>query len=139
LAVVPPGFKRLKKSLTSTKVPPARQSRLVDLGPPRRAALLRAHGLLRTDLDVDTQVYALNAVTTGFYLVEPLMSGQPELDLEVQARAIAQTVRHAFESPEPPDRAVLRTLAPKTIALYEQLREAYRKRVQGDPPREEPS
>ena len=102
-------------------------------------ALLRAHGLLRTDLDADAQVYALNAVTTGFYLVEPLMPGQPEPDLDVRARAIAQTVRNAFESPGPPDRAVLRTLAPKAIALYEQLREAYRERVQSDPPREEPS
>ena len=100
-------------------------------------ALLRAHGLLRTDLDVDAQVYALNAVTTGFYLVEPLMFGQPEPDLDVRARAIAQTVRNAFESPGPPDRDVLATLAPKAVALYEQLREAYRERVQGDLPREE--
>jgi hypothetical protein len=100
--------------------------------------LLRAHGQLRTNLDVDTQVYALNAVATGFYLVEPLMSGQPEPDLEVRAGAIAPTARNAFEPPEPPDPAVLRSLAPKAIALYEQLREAYRERVQGDPPREEP-
>jgi len=39
----------------------------------------------------------------------------------------------------PPDRDVLRTLAPKAIALYEQLRDACRERVQGDLPREEPS
>jgi AcrR family transcriptional regulator len=101
------------------------------------AALLRAHGLMRTDLDADAQVYALNAVTTGFYLVQPLMSGLPEPDLEARARAIAQTVRNAFEPPGSADREVLRTLAPKAIALYEQLREAYRERVQGDLPREE--
>jgi len=39
----------------------------------------------------------------------------------------------------PPGRDVLRTLAPKAIALYEQLREAYPERVQGDLAWEEPS
>jgi hypothetical protein len=54
---------------------------------------------MRTDLDADAQVYALSAVTTGFYLVQPLMSGLPEPDLEGRARAITQIVRNAFEPP----------------------------------------
>jgi hypothetical protein len=31
--------------------------------------LLREHGLMRTDQDIDTQRYVLNAVQTGFYPV----------------------------------------------------------------------
>jgi AcrR family transcriptional regulator len=100
-------------------------------------ALLRANGLMRTDLDADAQFYALNAVNTGFYLVEPLMVGRPEPDVEARAQTIAHTVRLAFEPPGPPDREVLRTLLPKAIALFEQLRDAYRQRIQGEPSREE--
>jgi len=51
------------------------------------SALLRARGLMRTDLDADARVYALSAVTNGFHLVQPLMPGLPEPDLEVRARA----------------------------------------------------
>ena len=35
-------------------------------------ALLREHGLMRTNQDIDTQRYILNAVQTRFYLYEPL-------------------------------------------------------------------
>jgi AcrR family transcriptional regulator len=98
--------------------------------------LLRQHGLMRTDLDAEAQRYAANAVTTGFFLVEPLMLGLPEPALAAKADAISQTVRNAFEPAEPPDPDVLRMLAPKAITLYEQLREVYLRPVQGDLPRE---
>jgi len=44
-------------------------------------------------------------------VVQPLMSGVADAGPGGRARAIVQIVRNAFESPGPPDRDVLRTLA----------------------------
>jgi AcrR family transcriptional regulator len=98
--------------------------------------LLRQHGLMRTDMDLEAQRYAVNAVTTGFYLVEPLAFGLPEPTLAAKAEAIAQTIRNAFEPSRRPDPEVLRMLAPKAIAMFEQVRESCLQRVHGDQTRE---
>jgi AcrR family transcriptional regulator len=98
--------------------------------------LLRMHCVMRTDMDAATQRYALSAVTTGFYLVEPLITGMPEPELEAKADAISATVRNAFEPTAPPEPDVLHMLAPKAIASFEQLREVYARHVRGDPQRE---
>lgn len=98
--------------------------------------LLRQHGLMRTDMDAQAQRYAVNAVTTGCYLVEPLISGLAEPALEAKADAISQTVRNAFEPSTPPDPDVLRMVAPKVVAMYQQLREVYARWVQGELPKE---
>lgn len=83
-------------------------------------ALLRGHGLMRTDLDINTQRYILSAVQTGFYLSQPVAAGavQPE----VAAAALAHTIRAAMQTPGPPDPDTLAGLAPKVIAMYEQFR-----------------
>jgi AcrR family transcriptional regulator len=83
-------------------------------------ALLREHGLMRTDLDIDTQRYILNAVQTGFWLSEPVagVTASPE----VAAVALSHTVRHAVQTPGSPDPKALAALAPKVIAMYEQFR-----------------
>jgi hypothetical protein len=72
-------------------------------------------------------------------LVQPLMSGLPTLDL-------GGGPGRSFSSSATPSnrqgRLTAMSCGPwrrKTIALYEQLREAYQERVQGDLPREEPS
>jgi len=95
-------------------------------------ALLRAHGLLRTDLDIDTQRYVLDAVQTGFYLAEPLMAmpARPH----AAADALTHTIRLAVQSPQPPDPDTLAGLAPKVIAMYEQFRGALATAALGDPP-----
>jgi len=71
-------------------------------------------------------------------LVQPLMSGPA--DAGPGGRAGDRSDRpQLLRTAGPPDRDVLRTLAPKAIALYEQLREALPEAVQGDLSREEPS
>lgn len=83
-------------------------------------ALLREHGLMRTDLDIDTQRYVLSAVQTGFYLSEPVtaVTAPPEF----AAAALSHTICHAVQTPESPDPDALAALAPKVIAMYEQFR-----------------
>jgi hypothetical protein len=95
-------------------------------------ALLRAHGLMRTDMNIDTQRYVVNAVQTGFYLAEPLMAMPAEP--RGAADALAHTIRLAVQSPQPPDPDTLAGLAPKVIAMYERFRGAMATTALGDPP-----
>jgi AcrR family transcriptional regulator len=55
--------------------------------------LLRERGLMRTDLDVPTQMYVVGAVQTGFYLQQPA-PGSPE----ETAAALHHTVHAAVSS-----------------------------------------
>jgi AcrR family transcriptional regulator len=79
--------------------------------------LLREHGLMRTDLDVDTQQYVVDAVQTGFYLRRPAL-GSPE----ETAAALHHTVHAAVEPPTAPDPDTLAAVAPAVLARYEQFR-----------------
>jgi AcrR family transcriptional regulator len=79
--------------------------------------LLREHGLLRTDLDLSTQMYVVGAVQTGFYLQQPAL-GSPE----ETASALHHTVHAAVEPSTPPDPHALAAVAPAVLARYEQFR-----------------
>lgn len=94
--------------------------------------LLRAHGLLRTDVDLDGQLYAINAAVFGFYLIDPLLPAEERRPIGERAEMVATMVRRAFEPPEPPDPDVLRALAPEIIGRFEQLRARYAQFVQGN-------
>jgi AcrR family transcriptional regulator len=79
--------------------------------------LLREHGLMRTDLDVPTQMYLVGAVQTGFYLQQPA-PGSPE----ETAAVLHHTVHAAVEPPTGPDPVALAAVAPAVLARYEQFR-----------------
>lgn len=85
--------------------------------------LMRGHGLLRVDIDRQTQVYVLNAVGAGFYATEQFLPEQlREMSLEHKAAALAEVIRLAFEPPGEPDPGTLRAVAPRAIELYERMR-----------------
>ncbi|WP_438002233.1 TetR/AcrR family transcriptional regulator [Sorangium sp. So ce185] len=94
--------------------------------------LLRSHGLLRTDVDLDAQIYAINAAVFGFYLIDPLLPAEERRSIEDRADMIASMVRRAFEPPEPPEPGVVRALAPAIIDRFEQLRADYAQFAQGN-------
>jgi AcrR family transcriptional regulator len=83
--------------------------------------LLREHGLLRTDLDIDTQQHLVGAVQTGFYLFEPV-PGAAAADPETTAGVLSHTVRAAVQHPSAPDPAALAAVVPTALAMYERLR-----------------
>ena len=95
--------------------------------------LWREHGLVRTDLDVETQTCILNATQTGFYLSGSL--GDPSYPPEVTARALAHTVRATLQPPGGPDPEVLAALAPQVIDMYEQYAATLAQAACGDGPR----
>jgi AcrR family transcriptional regulator len=79
--------------------------------------LLREHGLMRTDLDIATQMYVVGAVQTGFYLQQPALGSREET-----AAALHHTVHAAVEPPTAPDPDALAAVAPAVLARYEQFR-----------------
>ncbi|KYF54615.1 hypothetical protein BE08_11885 [Sorangium cellulosum] len=95
-------------------------------------ALLRSHGLLRTDVAAGDQFYAINASMFGFYLLDPLLPPEERRSLDERAEIVAAMVRNAFEPPEPPDPAVLRALAPGIVDKFVRLRADYVQFVQGN-------
>ncbi|MEU8918234.1 helix-turn-helix domain-containing protein [Streptomyces nigrescens] len=113
----------------------------------RHLEVLRAHGLLRHDTDVQHQQYSLLATSTGFFLSEGLLADRGPDSLEVRAEILAHTLRSALEVPvgagsdtgpdlgsdtgpgssSGPDAASARlrvaAAAPEIIAVYEQFTE----------------
>ncbi|MGW8556576.1 TetR/AcrR family transcriptional regulator [Streptomyces tubercidicus] len=103
--------------------------------------VLREHGLLRDDTDVQHQQYALLATSTGFFLSEALLADRAPVSAEVRAEILAHTIRSALEVPagalphtgsDPvsgpgPDAAAARmraaaaAAAPEIIAVYKQF------------------
>ncbi|QBD76745.1 TetR/AcrR family transcriptional regulator [Ktedonosporobacter rubrisoli] len=119
-------------------------------------SLLRAGGLMRTDVDFEAQMYAFSATLIGFCFIDPLLgpflvsekrrgrvdspglqeTGEMEtgdhggLSLETKAAMLARTIRLAFEPEELPSLASLQELAAKVIAIIEQICEAYMQQIQ---------
>jgi hypothetical protein len=81
---------------------------------------------------------AIGLVLYPTNLVQPLMSGLPTSDLE---GGPGRSLRSSATPLNRQGRPTAMSCGPwrrKAIASYKQLREAYRQRVQGDLPREEP-
>ncbi|MFJ9466097.1 TetR/AcrR family transcriptional regulator [Streptomyces caniferus] len=87
--------------------------------------VLREHGLVRDDLDVHHQQYALMAMATGFFTGEALLAGRGPVAPEVRADILARTVHSALET-SPGQQAAAAAAAgaaPEVIALYERFGE----------------
>jgi AcrR family transcriptional regulator len=79
--------------------------------------LLREHGLMRTDIDIDTQGYVVGAIQTGFYLHRPALGSH-----ETTAAALRHTVHAAVQPPGAPDPDALAEVAPAVLERYQRFR-----------------
>jgi len=61
---------------------------------------LRGRGLIRTDQDVQQQIYMMNAIAIGFLLADPFLPEEMKLPDEEVAELLAETIRCAFDSRE---------------------------------------
>jgi AcrR family transcriptional regulator len=82
--------------------------------------LLRGAGLVRTDLSPDAQLHLLGAVTTGFFVVDPLDLPHAPADMADRAALLEHAVAAALHAPEPAPGAAAE-LAPAVAALYRPL------------------
>lgn len=87
----------------------------------RYLAILRDHGLVRTDLDPVRQLYALEIISGGFTLLEPWLPPALRLPLPVKADTLAYVLRAVLEPARPPDPAALAAAAPLVIDHLERL------------------
>jgi AcrR family transcriptional regulator len=94
--------------------------------------LLREHGLMRTDLDLDTQKYVVGAVQTGFYLHQSA-PGSPDADPQVAATALSHTIQAAVQPPGSPDPEALAAVVPAVLATYQRLRASLAAAIDGRP------
>jgi len=63
--------------------------------------VMRAKGLIRTDIDLDAQLYMLLAITTGFMLVDQFLPEKSQISIEQAAELVAETIRRTFEVRDP--------------------------------------
>jgi AcrR family transcriptional regulator len=96
--------------------------------------VLREHGLVRTDLDLEDQRLLMTAVQSGFYLVRPILGPHDKHDDETAAALLAHAVREALHVPGPPDPAALAAVAPKLTAILADFHHALAATVHGTPP-----
>lgn len=103
----------------------------------RQLEVLRAHGLVRTDMDLVRQQYALLATASGFFLTETLLHDRAPHAAEERAHILAHTLRGALETSADPragtdtdtefaaarTRAAAEAAASEIIPLYERLEE----------------
>jgi AcrR family transcriptional regulator len=59
--------------------------------------ILRAHGQVRTDIDLDAQVYTVGAIFAGFFLVGPLLPDALHISDAQLADLLAETVHRTLE------------------------------------------
>lgn len=62
---------------------------------------LRSHGLVRTDIGIQEQIYMLEAISLGFLLAEPFLPDEFKFPDEVVAEMTGETIRRTFELREP--------------------------------------
>lgn len=96
--------------------------------------VLRAHGLVRTDLDPIAQLYAVEIIGGGFTLLEPWLPPLLRLPLGVRADTMAHVLRVVLEPEGPPDPAALAAAAPVVIEKYERLYQLLRDSVHESQP-----
>lgn len=94
--------------------------------------VLAAESMLRPDLRLTDLDYTLPTIVFGFFAAEPFHAPTITLTLEQKADQLADTVRRAFEPPEPPSSAAVKRAAAKALPILERLARDFRTATYGD-------
>ena len=116
---------RLLQSLTATDL-----ARLAGAISMEYFELLMDHGLLRRDRPLNELIYAIGAVTIGFFTGDQYLSafgGLPSPDARVQM--LEEAVQRTFGLP--PTEEALRAVAPAVIAMFQKSRQTYHDYLRG--------
>ncbi|GGM71664.1 TetR family transcriptional regulator [Longimycelium tulufanense] len=93
--------------------------RLSEEGIADHVRLLREHGLARTDLDLDAQLFAFSAVGVGFLVIDRFVIDDEQRELDWKLDVLGKTIRNAFGPVEKPEPDVLRAVAPRIRGIYQ--------------------
>ncbi len=89
---------------------------------------LRTQGVLRTDIDLDKQLYMLWAISIGFLLVDQFLPEQLKFSIEQVADMTAETIRNTLEVRNATAQEQ-QTTADTLQSLAEQLRQQSEKEI----------
>jgi AcrR family transcriptional regulator len=92
--------------------------------------LLRKHGLIRSDMSLDAQLYALTVIVSGFFSSDPPLITEEQLTDAERAESLTLTVRNAFEPETLPSSAAIQEVAPQVILRFTQLCQTLQQRMQ---------
>ncbi len=84
----------------------------------------REQGLIRTDLDLDTQLKMLAAVGMGYFTIDQFLPEQYQFSPGELAECMAETIARTFSPPEPPHPQAVREATAQYIQISQQLIDA---------------
>ncbi len=87
---------------------------------------LRERGLIRTDLPLRAEVYAVGAIFTGFFLTRPLAPDEFALSDEELANLIGETIQRTLEVQRPISTEELKTVSDTFMPYLERITESDR-------------
>jgi AcrR family transcriptional regulator len=80
---------------------------------------LRSHNIIRTDISIQEQAYAVTAIFVGYFLAAPLISADRRLPDETMADLIGDTIHRTLETPREVPPAELRHISDAFIAFLD--------------------
>jgi len=93
--------------------------------------LLREYGLIRQDMKLAEQSYAIRATVTGFLAVESSFNnGEVPISLEQRANALGDTIHAAFEPSVQLPSETLTEIIPRLVGWLDQLISAFETQIQ---------
>lgn len=91
---------------------------------------LRAKGLLRTNVSIDTQMKMLTAICMGFFLSDRMMPPDRRFSLDEMRDSLAETVQRTFEPDELPSQDVVEEASQAFLRLFDQFLDLLQQRHQ---------
>jgi AcrR family transcriptional regulator len=82
---------------------------------------LRAHGLIRSDISFQAQVYSVMAIFIGFFMLDPLVPNEMKLSDEETAELIGETIHRTFETGQELSAGELHNLSTAFIAYLDEV------------------
>jgi AcrR family transcriptional regulator len=89
--------------------------------------LLRAHGMIRLDMELETQLKTLTAITTGFLLMNNLVPENFQFSQNEMMDALLETIHRTFDPQTPPDPDVVQEATQTFKQILMQLIDAIEK------------
>jgi AcrR family transcriptional regulator len=88
---------------------------------------LRSHDIIRTDISIQEQAYAVTAIFVGYFLAAPLISADRRLPDETMANLIGDTIHRTLETPREVPAAELQRISDAFIAFLDHSLESVAK------------
>lgn len=82
---------------------------------------LRTHGLLRTNLGIETQTKMLTAIWMGFFHMDQIVPLERRFTLDEMIEGLTETIQRTFEPEEPPSSVTVEEVTHAFIDLLDQF------------------